>query len=218
MKLVTMRHSKCRVARLGSSSLPLGTMLIKRVSADKKLHAYVVGLALGDGNLSNPNGRAIRLRITCDKKYVKLNEHIYNSLQEFLPDNKTFIIDRGTCLDIGVHSNKLENLLGWKAQEGSKYKQKVKISDWILKDKIFIRECLRGLVQTDGSIYKDRGYLMVNIVSNIPSLAGSIVIGINKLGYKPNIQIHEDPKTTKHTIRISKNTTQFISEIGLWKI
>jgi len=43
--------------------------MFRRVSEDKKLHAYIVGLALGDGNLSNPNGRAVRLRITCDKKY-----------------------------------------------------------------------------------------------------------------------------------------------------
>jgi hypothetical protein len=36
---------------------------------DSELHAYVLGLAIGDGNLSNPNGRAVRLRITCDTKY-----------------------------------------------------------------------------------------------------------------------------------------------------
>ena len=39
------------------------------LNKDKGLQAYVIGLALGDGNLSNPNGKATRLRITCDKKY-----------------------------------------------------------------------------------------------------------------------------------------------------
>lgn len=202
-------------AREGSSP-SLGTMQ-RRVSKDKKLHAYILGLALGDGNLSNPNGRAVRLRITCDKKYPFLYRYILKSLQKFLPDNKVSLVDRESCVDISCYSNKLEGLLGWKAGEGSKYKQNVKIPDWILKNKKFTKECLRGLVQTDGSIYKDRKYLMVNIVSNVESLAKSINIAVNNIGYRPNIQIHNDPKTKKYTIRISKNTKEFISDIEVWK-
>lgn len=202
-------------AREGSSP-SLGTMQ-KKVSKDKKLHAYIVGLALGDGNLSNPNGRAVRLRITCDKKYPVLYKYILNSLQEFLPDNKVSLVDRDTSIDVSCYSNYLEDLLGWKAKCGSKHKQKVKIPTWIIKNKQFTKECLRGLVQTDGSIYKDRGYSMVNIVSNIPSLANAIIKAINNVGYKPNVQIHNDPNTKKYTIRISKNTKEFISDIGVWK-
>ena len=52
------------------------TVLMNRrvlpLHADPQLQAYVVGVAIGDGNLSNPNGRAVRLRITCDKKYPAL--------------------------------------------------------------------------------------------------------------------------------------------------
>src|SRR3989344_3229913 len=148
--------------------------MLKRVSSDKNLHAYIVGLALGDGNLSNPNGRAVRLRITCDKKYPKLYKYILKSLQEFLPDNKASLVDRETCVDVYCYSNKLEDLLGWKTKGGSKYIQKVRIPNWILRNQQLTKECLRGLVQTDGSIYIDRGYLMVNIVSSISFLAESI--------------------------------------------
>ena len=38
--------------------------------------AYIIGIALGDGNLSNPNKRAVRLRITCDTGYPGLIENI----------------------------------------------------------------------------------------------------------------------------------------------
>jgi DNA-binding transcriptional regulator WhiA len=41
----------------------------KSINPNKELQSYIIGLALGDGNLSNPNGRALRLRISCDKKY-----------------------------------------------------------------------------------------------------------------------------------------------------
>ncbi|MDQ5949083.1 MAG: hypothetical protein QG589_209 [Patescibacteria group bacterium] len=189
----------------------------KRVSNDKKLHAYIIGLALGDGNLSNPNGRAVRLRITCDKKYKELYRYISDCLKKLLPDNSVFLIDRPTYVDVTCHSNKLEGLLGWKAKGGSKFKQNVRIPDWVLRNKSYSKECLRGIIQTDGSIYRDRGYLMVNIVSNIPSLANTIMSAITNIGYKPNMQIHQDPKTVKYTIRISKNTDRFIEDIGVWK-
>ena len=191
--------------------------MFRRVSEDKKLHAYIVGLALGDGNLSNPNGRAVRLRITCDKKYPELYKFIHKSLQEFLPDNKAGFADRDTCVDVYCYSNKLEDLLGWKWNGGPKHDQKVKIPDWILDSKEFTKECLRGLVQTDGSIYSDRGYTMVNIVSNIFPLTQTIIQAIENIGYKPNTQTHQDPKTKKYTIRISKHTQKFIDEIGVWK-
>ena len=191
--------------------------MIKRVSEDKKLHAYIIGLALGDGNLSNPNGRATKLRITCDKKYPELYSHILKSLQKFLPDNKVGLINKKTYVDVYCYSNKLEDLMGWKAKAGPKFLQKVKIPEWIFEDNNFTKECLRGLVQTDGSIYKDRGYLMVNIVSIIPTLAETIIKALKQLGYKPNMQIHQQPLSLKYTIRISKNTEQFIDDIGVWK-
>ena len=55
---------------------------------DSELHAYVVGLAIGDGNLSNPNGRAVRLRITCDTKYPALIARIRSALERLLPRTK----------------------------------------------------------------------------------------------------------------------------------
>jgi hypothetical protein len=42
------------------------------LNADPHLQTYVIGLAIGDGNLSNPNGRAVRLRIACDTKFPAL--------------------------------------------------------------------------------------------------------------------------------------------------
>lgn len=188
------------------------------INNDEKLRAYVVGLALGDGNLSNPNKRAVRLRITCDKKYPVLLKHVQQSISDLMPQNKvSLIIKKDASIDVSCYSNKWEEILGWKAKNGTKYNQKVKIPDWILTDKDFIKECLRGLIQTDGSIYMDRGYKMVNIVSNIESLAKSTITAINYLGYKPNIQIHNDLKTIKYTIRISKDVNKFIKDIGIWK-
>src|SRR3989338_9217420 len=93
-KITKQRNLKIRAPRWRNrytrrSQKPLGASpwefesptrhLEKRLSKNKKLKAYVVGLSLGDGNLSNPNGRAVRLRITCDKKYPNLIQNIYST-------------------------------------------------------------------------------------------------------------------------------------------
>ena len=61
-----------REQSLVGSSPTSGTMSYFRttiLNSDKNLQAYVIGLALGDGNLSKPGPRAVRLRISCDNKY-----------------------------------------------------------------------------------------------------------------------------------------------------
>src|SRR5262245_48027250 len=107
------------------------------LNPDRGLQAYVIGLAIGDGNLSNPNGRAVRLRITCDIKYPALITRISSSLSQLLPANKvSFVGSKGNYVNISVYSNHLEGLLGWKALGGSKRHQSVEIPQWICEDRL----------------------------------------------------------------------------------
>lgn len=196
------------------SSPTSGTMNKKQI----KSLSYIVGVALGDGNLSNSNKRAIRLRVTCDNKYPKIIEEIVKHLKIILPDNKIGLIDRRTATDVYCYSNKLEDLLGWKALEGSKEKQKVTVPDWIVNDKIYTIECLRGLFQTDGSIYMDRKYLFTNFTSIIPTLINVVYFMIENIGFKPKMQKTIQPnRKTKYVIRMSREPDKFIKAINLWK-
>lgn len=189
-------------------------MKIKKLNSDKNLQAYIIGLAIGDGNLSNPSGRATRLRISCDLKYPNLIKRIVKSLKLLLPENKVSTVKaKGKCLDISCYSNHLENLLGWKAKKGSKINQSVSIPSWIKQDEGYSVKCLKGLIETDGSIYNDRGYKMVNFVTYIPTLADDVISIIKLLGFKPNMQTLKISNNIKHTIRISKNTEKFIKTI-----
>ncbi len=187
------------------------------LNSNKKLQAYIIGVALGDGNLSNSNKRAIRLRISCDKKYPMLIEHVKNSLSLLLPQNKISSINRKNCVDIRSYSNHWEKLL-WKWEKGSKDKQNVSVPSWIKEDTKLSKECLRGLFQTDGSIYKDRKYIMVNFVNIVPNLSEDVFNMMTDLGYSPNLQkLKQANGKTKHTIRLSKNSEKFIKEINFWK-
>jgi len=192
-------------------------MLLKK-SIDKNNLAYIIGIAIGDGNLSNPNKRAIRLRITCDAKYKKLIKNIASAIQKLMPDNKVSIMNRkDNCVDISCYSNKWKKFLGWKAENGPKHKQNISIPKWIKNNKKFTLSCLKGLFETDGSVYFDRKYKMVNFVTIIPKLAEDVMKMITKIGFKANMQLRYEHKNIKHTIRISKNTKKFIELVNINK-
>ena len=182
------------------------------------LTAYIIGLALGDGNLSNQNGRAPRLRISCDKKYPILLNRVSASLTKLLPDNKVHIINRKGCFDVSCYSNYLPTILGWKPKGGSKYIQKTTIPSWIRENPKHLKACLRGLIETDGSVYIDRGYTMVNFVTIIPELAKQVFESLKHIGYRPNLQITQ-PKTGKEkiTIRIARDAQAFINDLEIMK-
>ena len=218
MKLVYTRHSKCRGRKaVGVRVSPQAQMVQKKLNPNKHLQAYLIGIALGDGNLSNPNGRATRLRITCDKKYPILLNRIKTSLEKLLPQNKVAIVNYNNYVDISCYSNYWENLIGWKAKGGSKIKQLVKIPKWVKDNKEYSVQCLKGLMETDGSIYMDRNYMMVNFVTYIPTLANDVIEIIKKLNFKPNLQKLKLRSHIKHTVRISKDAPKFIKLVNIQK-
>ena len=197
------------------------------LNKDKGLQAYVIGLALGDGNLSNPNGKATRLRITCDKKYPFLITKICKALEKLFPENKVSIVDRDKgCVDISIYSNHFEKLLGWKAKNGSKFVQKVNVPNWIKENNNYKINCLRGLIATDGSIYNDRGYTMMIFTSVIPALAKDFYDMILSLEFNPHLYLIKRGKTAEYKysqqdvyhIRLSKNVSKFLELVKPEKI
>jgi hypothetical protein len=203
---------------LEGSSPSSGTRKPKPISEDPDLRAYIIGVAIGDGNLSNPNGRAVVLRISCDTKYQYLIEKISKSLNELLPSNKVgYAIKKGRCIDVVCSSNHWPNLLGWQAKLGSKFVQNVTIPRWVLCRKSYIINCLRGLIETDGSIYVDRGYKMVMFVTIIPKLAIDTLRMFHFLGFQARLyRITRKTNPKGHNqqplyhIRLSKRVQEFL--------
>ncbi|MBI4358087.1 MAG: LAGLIDADG family homing endonuclease [Candidatus Omnitrophica bacterium] len=186
---------------------------------DRRTLAYVIGVAIGDGNLSNPNGRAPRLRITCDARYPFLIRKFCDAIQVLLPENKVNIIKRTkSYVDISCYSKRWERWLGWQSKNGSKYQQNVSVPKWILENKKFSIPCLRGLIETDGSIYQDRGYKMVNFVTTIAQLANDVLTIMAKLGFQAHLYVFSGKHKVKYTVRLSRNVPTLIKILGLQKI
>lgn len=182
--------------------------------------SYIIGVSLGDGNLSNPNGRATRLRITCDNRYPKIKAEITQSLQVLFPNNRVSVVTgpKDTYCNVSVYSNKLNDFIPWRVGEGSKFKQQAAVPAWIKNSKTFSCHCLRGLLQTDGSIYCDRGYIMVNFTNNILPLANDVKYMMEELGYAPKLyKAAQKSIYPKYTVRLSKQVADFIAEINLYK-
>ena len=190
------------------------------LSGDLNLRAYIIGVALGDGNLTNPNGRATRLRITCDPKYPQLIVKFRSALQTLFPENRVGIIRRPDgCVDVSCFSNHLEGLLGWRAGNGPKIRQGARVPDWILVDRAFSIECLRGLIETDGTVYIDRGYPMVMFTTASPKLAEDFARMVTRLGFRPRSysvinRAGYRPGSIVYHVRVAKRAREFITLIS----
>ena len=194
--------------------IPPWTQMKKKLlrDSDKSLVSYIVGVAIGDGNLSNPNGRATRLRVYCDLKYPKLIQKIQSTISTIFPENKVSLTKgRGNYLSISCYSNHWEKLLGWHAADGSKFIQDVSIPDWIKKNEIYKINCLRGLIETDGSIYNDRGYKMVMFTNATYRLASDVFNIIESLNFKPHIyKVKNGKGGIIYRVRLAKKVEQFL--------
>ena len=187
-------------------------------NVNKDVLAYVIGIALGDGNLSNPNKRAVRLRVTCDNKYPNLIKRIIYSIRLLLPENRVSIIKGGkNFCNISCYSNKWEGWLGWYYDKGSKFNQRVSVPQWVKNNRKFSANCLRGLFETDGSFYIDRGYGMMNFVTIVDNLAEDVSYMINKLGFKCGVYKLKTRTKDRYNIRVSKNVIEFKKAIDFNK-
>ena len=126
------------------------TQTIKRIKHSKNL-AEFIGIMLGDGNIWRN-----RVRIAFDKrnedyiKYVaKLFENLFGiKLKKEIVENTNQAYLHCTNL-FGV-----EELLNFGLLRGNKIKNNLGIPEWIKQNKNYSKTCVRGLIDTDGCIYK----------------------------------------------------------------
>ena len=173
---------------------------------DRVALAYLIGVALGDGNLSNPNGRAVRLRVTCCLDYPQIASEIERSIRILLPRNRVSIVRKGSarCVDLCVYSNTLAEWMPWRAGSGSKIEQNAHAPAWIYDNPEYMKACLRGLFQTDGCIYTDRGYRMMHFTNTIRDLAQDAHRMLIELGFRPSISQVPTGKRDKYVVRLAR--------------
>lgn len=100
---------------------------------------------------------------------------------------------------------------------GSKQRQNVLVPAWIREERPLSIHCLRGLIETDGALYLDRGYQMVMFSTVMPGLADQVDAMIRAFGFRPHLyRVRQAPgkDTFKYQVRLSRDVRAFLELVA----
>ena len=156
--------------------------------------AEFVGIMLGDGGISQYQLKVTLHKID-DKEYgefvISLIEKLFDvpvSVQPRKRDNSTnYVISRVELVQHCI------NKIGLK--QGNKIKQQIDIPDWIKQNKQYSIACVRGLVDTDGSVFTHRykingklySYKKMGFTSRSKKLVNSVFKILDSIDLCPRI-------------------------------
>ena len=152
--------------------------------------AEFIGIMLGDGNIWEKEGGYYYISVAGDSEKDKdYLENYVNPLFKKLFGKKMNIKvskkSKSMHLYIG-DKNIVFTLKHFGLKSGNKKKNNVSIPLWIFRDKEYLKACLRGLIDTDGSVcpITGRNYPYIWFSSNILNIRKSFGVGMKKLGFK----------------------------------
>ena len=191
---------------------------IKIPKKDERL-AELVGIILGDGGIyKNKKLSMYELRIAgnsqTDKEY--LLEYVKPLIEKLFGIKvRIYFSKKRNCLHIIAQGVRLINYLesiGLKS--GDKVKNNINIPKWIFDSDIFVKSCLRGLIDTDGCVLPitGRDYTYIWFSSGIPNLRKDFEKIISKLDYK--ISKWNFNRTPETYIGSKKMIIKYYKEIG----
>lgn len=126
---------------------------------DSKELAEFYGIMLGDGNLTMfYQTGTYQVRIVGDSRHDReyLTNYVKPLVESLFHLNvKISKVPNRNVLILTISGKKLANFLISKGfKPGDKIKNNLEIPEWIKNNKDYLKLCLRGLYDTDGSVYK----------------------------------------------------------------
>lgn len=205
---------------------------------DSEELAEFYGAMLGDGNShrtkyykSRKNKRGVFLiRIVgdsrLDKKYhLKYLKPIIEKL--FNVKVRVRIYTNKNVMFIEAYGTKLVEFLEKKGfPPGNKIKNKLRIPNWIKENKKYLKRCLRGLYDTDGSVYKLTNqnshqicFTNVNLGLMEDVRNGLISLGINcsKISNK-DIYLTKKSELRKFLKLVGFSNDRHLKKVKMWKL
>jgi hypothetical protein len=155
--------------------------------------AELFGIIIGDGGITKRQVK-ITLDSETDKDYVPFVVNIFTELFGVAPSIRKC---KSRAVDIIVSRTSLVDYLETlDLPPGHKIKRQINIPEWILNNSEFSRACIRGLMDTDGSIFienhtiKDRIYSYPRLwfVSASKPLRESVFKILAEAGFSPKVR------------------------------
>ena len=156
--------------------------------------AEFVGILMGDGGITERQIKVTLNRVD-DKDYVRFVAREMSLLFGVMPS--IIPVKDRLAVNIIISRTKLvEFCISIGLNKGNKLMQGLDIPDWILKNEAYAKACVRGLIDTDGSIFNERHtikgkqycYPRMSFVSASPDLCDSVIAVLRKNGFSPKLR------------------------------
>lgn len=214
----------CKLANLKSEGFEISLIEINNGGREVKLPAQLgeklselLGVLAGDGHVSTIKYQ-VRMcgHKQLDREYI--SKHVFSLFKEVFGVTP-FVSENNSSLVCGINSKAVVFFLSSKfGVPLGKKKNRLRIPKDILTNRILLINYMRGLFDTDGSIYRHhKNDLALDITSVSPKFRKDIVIALRKLGFSPtangkNIQLYRQneihrffdqirPANQKHLIK-----------------
>lgn len=184
--------------------------------------AEFIGIILGDGNLSEYD--AIRIAGDSRKDRDYLEKYIVKLIRElFNCEPSLYFSKRSNCLYVYFGSKIVSNyLVKCGLKKGNKIKNNLTIPSWIMKNPSYLKACLRGLIDTDGSVYellpKWPGLYQIYFGNRNLILLEDTHKGFSQLGFVVSKLCNFNNKLPCFYITRKSEIQKYITEIGFSNI
>ena len=196
--------------------------------------AELYGIMLGDGNLTVKKAYKIgtyQIRIVGDSRKDK--EYLINYVKPLIEklfeiEVKTFKQKKTNALYLVSTSKKLTEFFISKGfKSGDKIRNHLEIPNWIRQNPKFLKKCLRGLYDTDGSAYKltnQNSYQICftnyNLVLLNQTRESIIQLGINpsKITKGRDLLITKKSELRKFLNEVGFSNAKHIDKVKMWNI
>lgn len=184
----------------------------------KKL-AEFIGIMMGDGGMTKYQA-TITLHRVDDREFAEYVVRLIQRLFKLSPSvhtRESVIIITISSVDLVVYLNSLGLPVGDKIRNG------LTIPDWTNLRKDFSLACVRGLFDTDGSVYQHRyrskgkmySYTKMNLTSASPELLRSVGDILTAQGFRPsllkrNLYLHNVSDVTRYFHSIGSNNPKHL--------
>lgn len=177
--------------------------------------AEVIGIMPGDGNIY---GKQYAVRICGNAKddRLYLQKHVKKLFRKvFGVTPKEYHHKPQNEIILYIYSKFVaKNLIHYGLIAGHKKKNDAKIPRWVIRNKEYNRACVRGLFDTDGTVFRQRGNLKIELASGIPGLQKTFEDAMKRLGFDKKWSKSNSRKVRRYGLYSKRDAERFINDVG----
>ncbi|MFH1420427.1 MAG: LAGLIDADG family homing endonuclease [Candidatus Aenigmatarchaeota archaeon] len=185
--------------------------------------AEICGIHAGDGWMSSYNYEVGYGTSKIERQYFDYVNGLYSKVFNFKRFRILERLGKFNTIELRIASRNIQNiLLSVGFHRGPKL-DKLRIPDFIKNNSEFAKRFIRGLLDTDGTVYWRKSlnnyYLILQWTCTTKELAYELKVLLEKLNYSPQIYSSKADETRREAWKITlqkiNEVSRFLKEIGI---